>query len=204
MELHRKRKRQQEASYRCRDKCYGDNEAQCAAKRLKECSICQRILLSQCNKCKSPGGRKAKMILPASATCRLSTSSSKKKARRQIRVKEEIPSSDDNTDAEVDGDDVDIQPEIDEGVQSGANCNVKEISSGDYVQITKGMFLGYYASLIEEGYADELEIQYFAEKEGKPHGRYWVLMEHDYDSRPKCDLKKVEPQIDWRGHLLKK
>ena len=34
-----------------------------------------------------------------------------------------------------------------------------------------------YASVLGEGYGDEVEIQYFKKK-----GKYWVLNENDYNS----------------------
>lgn len=47
---------------------------------------------------------------------------------------------------------------------------------------------------------DELEIQYFKEKEDNL-GRSWELAAHDFDCRTNDELKKVEPDImDGRSH----
>ena len=77
----------------------------------------------------------------------------------------------------------------------------ENILQGDYVKIVKEPFVGYFASVLEV-IGDELELHYFQEKEGKPHGKYWVLAENDLECRPKRELQKVEPQIDWRGRFV--
>ena len=40
-----------------------------------------------------------------------------------------------------------------------------------------------------------LWLQYFKRKQGLPYEIYRVLKENDFDSREKCDLKKVMPCI---------
>ena len=59
----------------------------------------------------------------------------------------------------------------------------------DYVQVVYRK----YSSVIDKGYGDELELQYFTEKMDRSHGRYWVLERNNNDSRPLSELQKVEP-----------
>ena len=77
----------------------------------------------------------------------------------------------------------------------------EDISQGEYVKVVEEPFLCYFASVLEV-IGDELELHYFQEKEGKPHGKYWVLAENDFVCRPRREFKKVEPQIDWRGRFV--
>ena len=72
------------------------------------------------------------------------------------------------------------------------------IATGDYVKIVSGAFLGYYAIVTGESYGEELEIQYFEKKE-----KWWVLKEHDLDSRPQTELRRVtKARVDRRMHYF--
>ena len=66
------------------------------------------------------------------------------------------------------------------------------------MEVTNEVYKGFHAHAIVTGssYEDELELQYFERKQGLSYGVYWVLKENDFDSRDKCDLKKVVPRID--------
>ena len=55
-------------------------------------------------------------------------------------------------------------------------------------------------SLLEAVMDIEFELQYFERKQELPYGIYWVLKEIDFDSRDKCNLKKViVSRIDHRN-----
>ena len=73
---------------------------------------------------------------------------------------------------------------------------------GDYARVARGPFEGYFAAIIEEA-VDDLKIQYFKEKHGKPHGKYSILAESENEKewRPRSDLGKIEPDIDWQGRF---
>ena len=76
--------------------------------------------------------------------------------------------------------------------------NDEGLMEADYVEVVQGLFRGYYAVVIGDGYGDELEIQYFQEKTDS-NGSYWELATYDYDCRPSEDLKKIEPSIYGRS-----
>ena len=67
------------------------------------------------------------------------------------------------------------------------------------VEIVDGLFHGYYAVITWAPVSetmndhDEVEIQFLTLK----HGKY-VLSNHDYDSRPLKELKKVKFELDSR------
>ena len=67
------------------------------------------------------------------------------------------------------------------------------------LRVARGPFEGYFSAIIEEA-DDVLNIQYFKEK---LHGKYWVLAESENEKewRPRSDLGKIEPDIDWRGRF---
>ena len=66
------------------------------------------------------------------------------------------------------------------------NVEEDELTPGDYVVVIKGMFKGYYATVLGEGYGDEIEINYFEKKK-----KWWTLKENDIDCRERDELKKV-------------
>ena len=72
-----------------------------------------------------------------------------------------------------------VNVEVSSIVNSDSNsdpASVEEsITQGDYVKVIAGMFRGYYAVVQGDGYRDEIELQYFKEKNGK-HGNYWVQL----------------------------
>ena len=78
----------------------------------------------------------------------------------------------------------------------------ENILLGDCVEVTNQLYKGFYATIIGCSYGDELELQCFERKQGLPYGIYWVLKENDFDSREKCDLKKVVPHIDHRDRYI--
>ena len=43
--------------------------------------------------------------------------------------------------------------------------DLDELTPGDYVVVVKGMSKGYYATVLGNGYGDEVEINYFQKKE---------------------------------------
>ena len=53
-----------------------------------------------------------------------------------------------------------------------------------YVEIVKGMYKGYFAVVTLGGYGDEVEINYFENKE-----KWWNLEEHDLSSGERNKLK---------------
>ena len=57
-----------------------------------------------------------------------------------------------------------------EDQSTSASEALGDIAIGDYVRVAQGMFLGDYATVMNVSYGDEMEIQYFSEKNGK----YWV------------------------------
>ena len=54
--------------------------------------------------------------------------------------------------------------------------------------------------VLGSSYDDENEIQYFSEKKTIPGAKYWVPKENDFDSREKCELKKVVVALDNWDH----
>ena len=103
----------------------------------------------------------------------------------------------------IDNNEVEINTE---GSRDGAADDIRDKESslrfGDYARVARGPFEGYFAAIIEEA-DDELKIQYFKEKHGKPHGKYWVLAESENEKEwsPRSDLEKIQPDIDWRGRF---
>lgn len=81
-----------EAFYRCKQKCQCDSTP-CDAFRLKECSLCNNILLTQCSRCKSPGGSKPEMILTASARDHISR---KRNGRQKREILEPVSSGEED------------------------------------------------------------------------------------------------------------
>ena len=55
-----------------------------------------------------------------------------------------------------------------------------KIQPGCYVKIVNGLFSGFYATITNKSYGDELEINYFQKQYGK-----WILKDGDLDS---CDV----------------
>ena len=85
------------------------------------------------------------------------------------------------------------QDEIDnENKDDGHGSTNIQFVKGDYVKKIKGNFVGLFASVIGDGYGDEVEIQYF---KNSTNGKYWVLADNDYDSREDDELKKVDAHI---------
>ena len=172
---------------------------------LRECPKCHGILKSVCSKsgCKE-NGQKPLMILPA--------------ASKSLRLRVPLFPTDDGSESDDDNQstDTEIEVHLEEDIseteigserKSEYDVGEKEYDAmdeeqivgqtfvqGDYVKITNGNFAGMYASVLGEGYGDEVEIQYFMKK-----GRYWILKENDYDSRERDDLAKVEPEIYCQG-----
>ena len=52
----------------------------------------------------------------------------------------------------------------------------------------------------DSSYGDEIEIQYFMEKETQGGKKYYVLKENDFDSRERNELRKVTAILDKRDH----
>ena len=55
---------------------------------------------------------------------------------------------------------------------------------GDYVKVIAGHNIGYYASVLGEGYGNEIEINYFEQKRNR-----WQLKDHAKDSREIHELE---------------
>ena len=51
-----------------------------------------------------------------------------------------------------------------------------------------------------KSYGDEIEIQYFMEKETQGKKKYWVLKENDFDSRERNELRKVTAILEKRDY----
>ena len=80
---------------------------------------------------------------------------------------------------------------------------------GDYVKVVAGSYAGWYAVVQDDGYGDELEVNYFKEVvgsvlvDGHRYSRYWVLNENDLDSLERKDMLKVkEFVVDGRYNFI--
>lgn len=62
-----------------------------------------------------------------------------------------------------------------------------EFKKGDYVEVVKRQFVGYYAVVTGEGYGDEVEINEF-----EICDKCWVIQDHDLDCQEKGDFKNIE------------
>ena len=62
----------------------------------------------------------------------------------------------------------------------------------DCEEVISEPYKGFYVINIGSSYGCSI----LERKQGLPYGIYWVLKENDFDSREKCDLKKVVPHID--------
>ena len=95
------------------------------------------------------------------------------------------------------GDESDDQIDAEEGTPDlvfynygcSSDSRQNQLKHGDYVKIILGNYLGMQASVIGE-YGNERTIQYF-----KKTGKYWVLIENDYNYRGQHELKKIAPII---------
>ena len=63
---------------------------------------------------------------------------------------------------------------------------------GDCEEVINEPYKGFYVINIGSSYSCSI----LERKQGLPYGIYWVLKKNDFDSREKCDLKKVVPHID--------
>lgn len=115
----------------------------------------------------------------------------------------------DNNNIDIDGasemgrEDLDIMetrenPVENEEIDLETGC---KISPGVFVEVIKGNFVGYFASVLEK-VENDYKIQYFKQRKSKQHGNYWVFSNNDHDIRSADELKRVEPEIDWRGRFF--
>ena len=110
---------------------------------------------------------------------------------------DEGQSSDDNDadDREVDNDHLEVDK----------NHRDDRIRAGDYVQIIKGDFYGYFAIVDpdqDEIDSDAVRITYFKEQIGRD-GKYWLINELDADTRSIGEFLKVNPiSIERRGKII--
>ena len=175
--------------HQCKNGCICNNTP-CQAKGLQECSRCHNILRSVCSrtKCKGEDGSKPLMIKQAVPN-----------GTKSRRLK--FDNSDDNDESSSEEDNLMLSSE-EESEEDGEEREEEQgevIATGDYVKIVSGAYLGYYAIVTGESYGEELEIQYFEKKE-----KWWVLKEHDLDSRPQTELRRVtKARVDRRMHFFK-
>ena len=71
----------------------------------------------------------------------------------------------------------------------------QKVLPGRCVKIVKGLFTGFYATVMGRSYGDEWEINYFRKQFGK-----WVISVNDLDSREAEDMIVVTGHPDNRGH----
>ena len=118
---------------------------------------------------------------------------------------EDESSEDENDQHEVDNDHHEDgnDPREDDSVVEGDEGD--RIRAGDYVQIIKGNFYGYFA--IVDPDQDEIDrqavrITYFKEQIGRDY-KYWLINELDGDTRPIEEFLKVEPiSVERRGKIV--
>ena len=71
-----------------------------------------------------------------------------------------------------------------------------EIQPGCYVKIVTGSFSSFYATVTNNPYGDEWEINYFQKQYGK-----WTLKDGDLDSHDAEDMILVTAYPDKQGYF---
>ena len=162
----------------------------CAADGLRKCSECGSVLKGDCSKqaCKNAGRTS---LLPAGYT-------------KNKKIRDVISSSDEDEDENADLTEDEIESEEDAppiiyNFSEDDPSHKVPVKIGDYVQVIRGTFKGYYASVTAESYGDELEINYFHKT--STQGKFYVIKDNDFDSVERDDLIKVNAGIDTRGRF---
>ena len=197
-----KKQKEIEAFYKCKDRCLCNDAGACIAQKLMQCPVCNDVLKSVCSKraCRSDLGEKPEMIKPACLKGR----------KKKKMVKRKLFAYADSSDCESDDQEVEYiaslinieddtsfdEPSQSEAREKDTTRDTTVFKMGDYVQVISGNYKGCYATVLGEGYGDEIELNYFEKKR-----KWWDLKRNAKDSREVEELKHAQYIVDDAGHF---